>query len=692
MRLSLQDVKKQVYRRGGERYLALHWLRPGELEAEIGRLLDYYEKLLGQPRRIFSLDEARACIGDYRLADGLIAVLGSWYTWEPPAWNEEVSHLTAGEQARLALQQAGISSSVQLRLALFDYVNSSYDGFLARSERAAALTLFAERFSLSLAELERLLVLDSEDEARLIRLSESLPQPATIIAYYNQALFEAALNNAARVTFLLDCQALRHDRQAGIGAVIKRFCYLARRLGVYYDLDYADDLSSEPRPLSESEQPRRLRLTCYGPQEMTGLPQQYGQRLARLCRLLLEYAPRSDAGQAGRRRGGSSRSGERLRKAIIAAEALVYLGERAYHLPLDAALLALLTLPEEAVTPLVTAQAGQPAEQSEDLFDSQLESAFAAAFQALERGSGQGLEGWHLEREPEPLLLREGIFIPDFALSREQQRIYVEILGFWTASYRERKIQKLQQLQGRNDIVLLMPREARAAFASLERIFPIVCYDSQVALGDLLHLLRSRYDDFATRLALLDREAIQHQVRQEGFIAERDCYSLLHCYRRSELERAAALIADQGIHFLPGVGLYTQEWFERFASSFVKWVEGQGPTAWGAVAAELRLQWPCLASCEDAALETLLEQIEGVSVEHGSIFEAQLTYAGGTLSAPRPAEASVAGEQHELSTIAALAAQRNAREHKARPGSGTRAAKGRRSLTAPQTAQPDLWA
>ncbi|GER82512.1 hypothetical protein KTAU_11490 [Thermogemmatispora aurantia] len=678
MRLSLQDVKKQVYRRGGERYLTLRWLQPGELSAEIAQLLAYYEGLLGRPRRAFSLDEARACIGDYRLADGLIAVLGTWYTWQQPAWTDELKHLAAGEQALMALQQAGISSSVQLRLALFDYVNSSYDGFLAGSERTAALTAFAARFSLSLPELERLLILDSEDEACLVRVCESLPQPALIVAHYNQAIFEAALSSAARVTFLLDSQVLRAVEPVGLGAVIKRFCYLARRLGIYYDLDYAAELEGDPLPLSERDQPTRLRLTCYGPQEMTGLPQQYGQRLARLCRLLLEYAPLPATDTSARRR---RRSGERLRKAIVAAEALVYLGERAYHLPLDPALLSLLTLPEED-------QAGRPAEADEALFDSELESTFAAAFQALERGPGQGLEGWYLEREPEPLLLREGIFIPDFALSRGQQRLYVEILGFWTPAYRERKIQKLRQLQGRGDIILLVPRDARAAFASLEGAFPIVSYDGQVALSDLLHLLRSRYDDFARRLALLDREAIRQQIRRENFIAERDCYTLLCCYRRTELEQAAATISDQHIRFLPGVGLYTREWFERFAASFVKWVEERGTTAWSAVAAELRLRWPCLANCDDAALEALLEQLEGVGVEHSSIFETQITYRG--VESTTTTEVTSAND--EPPSVVILPAGRPARERKARSGAGSAGEKERRPRASQDLAQPDLWA
>jgi hypothetical protein len=51
-------------------------------------------------------------------------------------------------------------------------------------------------------------------------------------------------------------------------------------LGVYYDLTY-DPSTVKTDPL--------LHLTLYGPQEMTGAPQQYGARLARLSRLLLGY-------------------------------------------------------------------------------------------------------------------------------------------------------------------------------------------------------------------------------------------------------------------------------------------------------------------------------------------------------------------------------------------------------------------
>ena len=60
MRFSLQDLQKQVRRRGDELYVSLHFLRPGELHPEIERLIAYHEQMLGQPRRLFVIDEARA--------------------------------------------------------------------------------------------------------------------------------------------------------------------------------------------------------------------------------------------------------------------------------------------------------------------------------------------------------------------------------------------------------------------------------------------------------------------------------------------------------------------------------------------------------------------------------------------------------------------------------------------------------
>ncbi|HCI80644.1 MAG TPA: hypothetical protein DHW02_13240, partial [Ktedonobacter sp.] len=292
MRFSLQDVKKSVQRRKGELSLSLHLIRSGELTREIAELIAYHERLLGQPQRLFSQDEARALIGDYRLAHCLIATLSYWYSWQHPSWQETIASL-APMTVDTAL--AAISSPTHLRLELYNYVNAHFQGFLDSAHREAALQHVAEQYGTSVADLEYLLVLDSDEEARLTRNALELPSPQEVATRYNQWAFEAALGSASSVHFTIDCNAFASMSEQetgnaknatgtltmGIGVAIKRLCYLARTIGVYYDLAYEPSLDTQ-QPL--------LSLTLYGPQEVTGVPQQYGIRLARLCRALLGYS------------------------------------------------------------------------------------------------------------------------------------------------------------------------------------------------------------------------------------------------------------------------------------------------------------------------------------------------------------------------------------------------------------------
>lgn len=617
MRFSLQDVKKQVRRRDGELAVMLHFLRPAELRAEIAQLIAYYEQRLGQSRKSFAQDEASALVGDYRLANCLLATLSAWYTWRQPAWDDALRD--ASNATRAALDEAAIHSPVSLRLALFDQVNALHSGFLDARTRPAALEAFAALYQMDVSRLEYLLALDAEDEAVLTRDAAEPPSADAVAALYNQWVFEAALFNSSEVHFVIDCAAFLDAQRVestgaltGIGSVIKRLCYLARRLGVYYDLAYEETLPGVETLL--------LHLTLYGPQEMTGSPQQYGRRVARLCRLLLGYGVAS-AARAGQRR----QSAAALNKAIRHAEAAVHVFQSTYRFAMDAELLALLPAPEQEREPARVAE-------SAAIYDSSIEQSFAEAFASLERA--QGTDGWQLEREPEPLLLSaetgstfaHGIFIPDFALMRGKRRIYVEILGFWTPAYRERKIQKLKQLRGRADLILAIPVEARQAFAGLAADYPLVEYRDQLSATDLLRVLQTRYDNFEERLAGLDSEHVRAQVRAAGFVPERACYELLRCYRRSELPRAAARVAAPDMAYMPGFGLYLLDWLEHLHRSFVEWIEAMGKSELplSAILRECTSHWPELAGSDDATIETVIGLWPEVQIRRSSIFEATL--------------------------------------------------------------------
>jgi len=601
VRFSLQDVKKSV--RGRDLNVSLHFLRSGELHAEIERLIAYHESLLGQPQRCFSLDEARACIGDYRLAHCLIATISHWYNWRARSWDSVIQQLATPPTL------GDISSPVYLRLALYTYVNINHQGFLDTGTRARALQALADTYSLPLTDLEYLLTMDSEDEALLVRDASQPPSAQEVAALYNQWTFEAALFNASNVHFVIDCNAFSKVQMeadllanstvvTGVGMVIKRLCYLAHRLGVYYDLAY-DERAIVP---GTHAAPDRLHLTLYGPQDVTGAPQQYGMRLARLCRLLLGYAISKE---------GSTKRGHTLSTAIVEAKATIHFLQRAYNFNMDAHLLQLLPSSSEQE---------QGKAHDATVFDSSIEQAFSASFVSL--ASSQGVDGWRLEREPEPLLLASSIFIPDFALTRGQRRIYVEILGFWTPAYRERKIQKLQQLLKRDDLLLAIPIEAKEAFTSIAAHFPIVYYDGQLSVTQVLQTLQRRYDDFAERLEQVDIPAVRERVLREDLLPERLCYEVLHCYRRSELSLAAEGIVGSDLLFTPGIGLYSLAWLEQLKHSFLTWLRMIHNAPLSEVLRETRQRWPELSTCEDATIEALLAFWPEIQIRRASIFEA----------------------------------------------------------------------
>lgn len=628
MRFSLQDVKRQVRRRDDGLTVTLHFLQPGELHSEIARLIALHEQQCGQPRKAFSQETARALVGDYRLASCLLTTLGAWYIWQQPAWEEALHDARAETQTALA--EAAITSPVALRLALFDYVHAHHAGFLQAQVRQPALAAFAAHYGLTAPDLEYLLALDSDGEAVLTRNADP-PGVEAVAAIYNQWAFEAALCTASEVRFLVDCAAFLQaqpdsitDPHAGPGAVIKRLCYLARKLGVYYDLAYED-----PPP---GVQATLLRLTLYGPQEITGRAQQYGQRLARLCRRLLDYGITSAPRQRARRQDAVA-----LGKALRQAEATVHIFQQAYRFSLDQALLA-----------LVPATAQESAEQIPEvaaaLYDSSIEQHFAQAFLSL--AHLHSTDGWQLEREPEPLLLSSergntrGLFIPDFVLWRDTRRIYVEILGFWTPAYRERKLQKLQQLKGQVDLILALPVEARQAFASLASDYPLIEYRDQLSVTALLQTLQHHYDDFAQRLAALKIADVRARVQAEGLITEDACYRFLHCYRRSELACAAERVLEPGmIAYTPGVGLYLASQLEHLHRSLVEWIEAQEQQSCSlpALLQACRQIWPQLAGCADAAIEMLLSSWPHLQIRRDSLFEATVIAQGVSCGEETPA-------------------------------------------------------
>jgi len=631
MRLALADIKKTISRRGGVTRLTPYLLRPGELVREIEALIALYEAWVGRERSDFPPDRAAELIGDYRLARCLTNCLAEDYAWQSPQWPG-----SASDDEAAALAERGIDSPTHLRLALYDWVNDHAEGYLSATNRASALDAFAASLGLRRATFDTLLALDGDAQAILRRLSDIPPTADELAQRYNQRAFEALLANAASVEWLAPADI---GQAAGepLGTVVKRLCFLARIMGVHYDLSFADDEALPDMPdapplarVAEAGVPyetgaddatetleaagRPIRVLLYGPQEISAAPAAYGERLARLCRALLGY-----------RRGPEASS----RRATLAGSGLqgiaqVYLHGRPLPFMLDDKLLKLLGVDADGP------EASAGVAESRASYDSALEARFASEFAALERA--EAAHSWRLEREPEPLLVGETILVPDFALTRGMRRVYLEIAGYWRPGYRERKARKLTALRGRVTLAIAAPEAARGELGVFEGVFPLLWYTrDHIRAHELIALLDRSYDDSARRLATLDLPRIAAEVRLRGRIPPRESYALLHSYTRAELDTALRALAGEDTDaeaapvWVDGLGLCDPKWLAdllaRVRATVASTAEGRMPLT--QLASHLREHEPTLADLDEATVETLAARA-GLAVARTSIFAAEI--------------------------------------------------------------------
>ena len=128
------------------------------------------------------------------------------------------------------------------------------------------------------------------------------------------------------------------------------------------------------------------------------------------------------------------------------------------------------------------------------IFGTELEAAEMAFDSAIEKEFYQlGFNGWVVKREPTVLKAGQYAFIPDFSLERNGTRIYVEIIGFWTPEYLKHKIQKLNDLQEKESMILLVNRNL-ACTGSEFQADNLLFYDRKIPHLEIIKILR-RYEE-----------------------------------------------------------------------------------------------------------------------------------------------------------------------------------------------------
>ena len=189
------------------------------------------------------------------------------------------------------------------------------------------------------------------------------------------------------------------------------------------------------------------KISLEGPLSLFKLTEKYGSAFARLLPTIMQSTRWS------------------LRASISRK---TFQGKRIYGFSLDHTQKAIFSFESEAV---------------EIGFDSAIEKEFYQL----------GFKGWTIRREPTVLQAGQYAFIPDFSLERNGIKIYVEIVGFWTPEYLKHKIQKLNQLQGIESMILLVNRNL-ACTGSEFHAENLLFYDRKVPHLEIIKILR-RYEE-----------------------------------------------------------------------------------------------------------------------------------------------------------------------------------------------------
>ncbi len=326
---------------------------------------------------------------------------------------QELSGLLDGSQLN-EIRRHGIDSLEDFRLWYWQFIQTHYGGFIPREKRSEVFTEVAKTLNLPSNVIAPLLRAHRDEETRLQR-NNSIPTAENAIGGYNYEILETLLYNSDTVTLSITGKSL--------GATARALLKYTKRYGVLVDLE---SISSG------------LRATIAGPRVFFGRASSFGWNITQVISDLLQ---------------DSANLGIRLESLSID----VILRDRKYEVTLGSESLPFL------IPPTTT-------RSSEGFLDSKVERQFYWSWQ------NNKFRGWDIIREPEAFIFGSKLIIPDFALVRGEDRVLVEIIGYWRDEYTQKKRSQLELLkqQGLQHMILLVDTKHRKAFTNAP--YPVVFY------------------------------------------------------------------------------------------------------------------------------------------------------------------------------------------------------------------------
>ena len=189
------------------------------------------------------------------------------------------------------------------------------------------------------------------------------------------------------------------------------------------------------------------------------------------------------------------------------------------------------------------------------------------------------MHGWKAIPEPEAIIVGNRVIIPDFLLKRGKTEVYVEIVGYYTHQYIQKK-KNVMTLLARNNvpIIYLIDEQLRPHFIDLRNIHAVYYSKNEVPTKELLTLLEENYTDYEERVPVLlgKLDKICNKLTQNGALTLQQLETQIETYSRNELLRilqtpeAQQIFTEHGITFIKSFGLVHNQVIEDIRQFLTK--------------------------------------------------------------------------------------------------------------------------
>ena len=320
-------------------------------------------------------------------------------------------------------------NSMEARRTIFQE-SANNDIAITKEKRAEIMRNIGDKINIDIGILEELMWSDLEENTII---SNYYPiDPKSLLFYYNISLIQTLLFSCLRME-------IRIKSSKSVGFLWKSLLKTIKKLGLMYWLEM-----DSTNTINDGK--KNMICIIEGPLNILKLTEKYGNSMAKLVPFIIKATDWNIKADILRK---SSNGSNVIYNFEISEKSFVnVISKKIKEYPNDSVNLRGNTkVQNENVTIFELLDEKLPNNKlyvdsisNIITYDSNIEKIFAQKFDLFNTG-------WSIEREPEPLITQsKTAFILDFILSKYQNKVLVEIIGFWTDEYLERKLQKILQV------------------------------------------------------------------------------------------------------------------------------------------------------------------------------------------------------------------------------------------------------